>query len=195
MESSRPKKRPRGGLRQRLKRSNEGIEENNDVTSALALLLLILFAWGFFSPQRVQQIAEMAVRDIKAAAEDPSILKNLETLANLGPRENIQTISMPNWWAKLSTCRPFQDLSAQKYLWKASQILCNISCYLMRCFLVFTTTTKIFGTLQLYQVSTVWKSSGEACGYTHLCKAILWRPMTFGTPKQSPLLSTVTAFQ
>lgn len=47
MESSRPKKRPRGGLRQRLKRSNEGIEENNDVTSALALLLLSLFAWGF----------------------------------------------------------------------------------------------------------------------------------------------------
>ena len=86
MESSRPKKRPRGGLRQRLKRSNEGIEENNDVTSALALLLLSLFEWGFFSPQRVQQIAEMAVRDIKAAAEDPSILKNLETLANLGTK-------------------------------------------------------------------------------------------------------------
>ena len=86
MESSRPKKRPRGGLRQRLKRSNESVEENNDVTSALALLLLSLFAWGFFSPQRVQQIAEMAVRDIKAVAEDPSILKNLETLANLGTK-------------------------------------------------------------------------------------------------------------
>ena len=85
MESARPKKRQKGGLRQRLKRSHE-VSEDADVTSALALLLLNLFAWGFFSPQRVQQIAEMAVRDIKASADDPSVLKHLETLANLGTK-------------------------------------------------------------------------------------------------------------
>ena len=52
----------------------------------LSLAASELVCMRFFSPQRVQQIAEMAVKDIKASAEDPSILKNLETLANLGTK-------------------------------------------------------------------------------------------------------------
>ena len=84
------RKRPRG-QRQRLKRAREeGDEYEYDgqacETSALALLLLNLFAWGFFSPQRVQQIAEQAVKDIERSKDDPRVLKDLYTLANLGAK-------------------------------------------------------------------------------------------------------------
>ena len=41
---------------------------------------------GIFSPQRVQQIAEQAVKDIERSKDDPRVLKDLYTLANLGAK-------------------------------------------------------------------------------------------------------------
>lgn len=92
MDSGPPRKRPRGGQQQRLKKQRAG-EQEPDVepsgmgeNSTLAMLLLSLFAWGFFSPQRVQQIAELAVKDIERAQNDPLVLRDLRILANLGTK-------------------------------------------------------------------------------------------------------------
>ena len=68
-----PKKKRRGGHQQRLAQQKAEPESDGRCeTSALCLLLLNLFAWGYFSPQRVQQIAEMAVKDIEKSKEDPN---------------------------------------------------------------------------------------------------------------------------
>ena len=82
-----PKKKRRGGHQQRLAQQKAEPESDGRCeTSALCLLLLNLFAWGYFSPQRVQQIAEMAVKDIEKSKEDPRILEDLYTLAKLGTK-------------------------------------------------------------------------------------------------------------
>ena len=82
MDAEPPRKRRKGGLRQRLKQEEDQSEDATRCeNSVLAMLLLNLFAWGFFSPQRVQQIAEMAVRDIERSKEDPKVLSDLYVLA------------------------------------------------------------------------------------------------------------------
>ena len=82
-----PKKKRRGGHQQRLAQQKDEPEgDGRCETSALCLLLLNLFAWGYFRPQRVQQIAEMAVKDIEKSKEDPRILEDLYTLAKLGTK-------------------------------------------------------------------------------------------------------------
>ena len=85
----RPRKRRRGGgVQQRLynRRGEPETDGTMGETSSLCMVLLNLFAWGFFSPQRVQQIAEMAVRDIERAQEDPLVLADLKMLAGLGTK-------------------------------------------------------------------------------------------------------------
>jgi len=59
MEAPEPKRRRRGGMRQRLARQQ--LEDGSQPESALATLLVTLFAWGVFSPQRVQEIAHLAI--------------------------------------------------------------------------------------------------------------------------------------
>lgn len=87
MDSRTGKKRQRGGLQQRLKKRRLEPETGAiGESSALCMLLLNLFAWGFFSPQRVQQIADLAVKDIERCQDDPRILADLRTLANLGTK-------------------------------------------------------------------------------------------------------------
>ena len=61
----------RGGYKQRLQRAavNPGQSSaSNPVRSSLALWLLQEWAWGRFSPQVVQHIAMLAVRDMDNAA-------------------------------------------------------------------------------------------------------------------------------
>ena len=55
-------KRRRGGIRQRLDDFAESTKPALD--SGLANFLLEQFAWGYMSPQLVQQIALLAVKDI-----------------------------------------------------------------------------------------------------------------------------------
>ena len=80
-----PKRKRSGGLRQRLAqaRKEEGSGEMQG-RSALAILLLDLFAWGFFSPQRVQEIAQKAVQDFERAQRDEGVMNDLRTLAAIG---------------------------------------------------------------------------------------------------------------
>ncbi|CAE8586409.1 unnamed protein product, partial [Polarella glacialis] len=74
----------KGGIRQRLAKSSgttdHGLE--NGVKSCLAQFLLSMFAWGHFSPQRVQHIAALACKDF--AKNEPDWLADLEALASLG---------------------------------------------------------------------------------------------------------------
>ena len=54
-------------MRQRLARQQ--LEDGSQPESALATLLVTLFAWGVFSPQRVQEIAHLAISDFDRAKE------------------------------------------------------------------------------------------------------------------------------
>jgi hypothetical protein len=82
MEEPAPKKR-KGGQRQRIARAQE---EELFVTgdSSLFLFLMDMFAWGQFSPQQVQHIAQLACRDIAKVQPNGSKFNDLETLASLG---------------------------------------------------------------------------------------------------------------
>jgi hypothetical protein len=79
MESQPPGKKRKGGIRQRISKSSQ---QSNGVNSCLAQFLLSMFAWGNFSPQRVQHIAALACRDF--ANKDDDWLADLEALASLG---------------------------------------------------------------------------------------------------------------
>jgi hypothetical protein len=74
---------PRGGQQQRINRASAS--ENQILQSALATFLLEQFAWGHFSGQLVQQIAELAIKDAQAMQENPNgKLLELESLARVG---------------------------------------------------------------------------------------------------------------
>ncbi|CAE8633400.1 unnamed protein product, partial [Polarella glacialis] len=60
--------------------TDHGLE--NGIKSCLAQFLLSMFAWGHFSPQRVQHIAAIACKDF--AKIEPDWLADLEALASLG---------------------------------------------------------------------------------------------------------------
>lgn len=51
-------------------RSREEDEGGTNPESALATLLITLFAWGVFSPQRVQEIADLAMKDFNRGSGD-----------------------------------------------------------------------------------------------------------------------------
>ena len=82
------KKQKRGCTKQRIARAKEAkqAEHNFEGSSALAALLLSLFAWRFFSPQRVQEIAARAVQDIDNVANNPSAIEELKILQSLGTK-------------------------------------------------------------------------------------------------------------
>ena len=71
-------------MRQRLARQQ--LEDGSHPESALATLLVTLFAWGVFSPQRVQEIAHLAISDFDRAKESGNdrILDDLRGLASIG---------------------------------------------------------------------------------------------------------------
>ena len=75
-------KRKRGGIRQRL----DGFAESTKpaLESGLANFLLEQFAWGYMSPQLVQQIALLAVKDINNVVSTGGYLKDLEQLSRIG---------------------------------------------------------------------------------------------------------------
>ena len=75
-------KRKRGGVRQRVERVEESTELI--IGSCLATFLLEQFAWGTFSPQMVQQIAALAMKDFQTANESNGKLHQLEALAKIG---------------------------------------------------------------------------------------------------------------
>jgi hypothetical protein len=77
-------KRPRGGQQQRLSRAAAAQEPA--LQSFLASFLIQQFAWGHFSGQMVQQIAELAIKDVKAAQETNGKLTDLESLAAVGTK-------------------------------------------------------------------------------------------------------------
>ena len=78
-EEPAPKRRRRGGLRQRL-----AADESSQVptTSYLGESLLEKWAWGSMSPQEVQELAAKAVLDFKSAKATPPA--DLQFLAALG---------------------------------------------------------------------------------------------------------------
>jgi len=74
-------KRRRGGIKQRISRSSDDAPR---MRSALAQFLLSMFAWGDFSPQLVNEIASLAMRDFANARDDEEVLGDLVQLAKLG---------------------------------------------------------------------------------------------------------------
>ena len=85
MDGPAPKRRRKGGLRQRM-RSREEDEGGTNPESALATLLITLFAWGVFSPQRAQEIADLAMKDFNRVQEtgNDRILNDIRALAAVG---------------------------------------------------------------------------------------------------------------
>ena len=75
-------RRRKGGMRQRL--SSHAASEHPVMGSLLANFLLEQFSWGFMSPQLVQKISMLAMKDINNAASTGCILKSLEQLSKLG---------------------------------------------------------------------------------------------------------------
>jgi hypothetical protein len=74
--------RPRGSLQKRVARVAAAQEPV--LQSALAAFLISQFAWGHFSGQLVQKIAELAVADINAAKETNGKFQDLNGLAQVG---------------------------------------------------------------------------------------------------------------
>ncbi|CAE8728388.1 unnamed protein product [Polarella glacialis] len=70
------------GIRQRLAQPSGTTDLKNGVKSCLAQFLLSMFAWGQFSPQRVQHIAALACKGF--AKNEPDWLADVEALASLG---------------------------------------------------------------------------------------------------------------
>ena len=165
-----PRKKRRGGHQQRLQQhAAEKEAPASCESSALCLLLLNLFAWGFFSPQRVQQIAEMAVKDIERSKEDPQVLKDLYTLSNLGTKgkhaNNIHAELMSKVEHVPKIPKPFKaKVPLKGFLTQFNRCCCH-----MKCLLVYTATTRRSGPLQLCQALSGCKSFGEPCGFIPRC--------------------------
>ncbi|CAJ1456300.1 unnamed protein product, partial [Effrenium voratum] len=80
-----PKRRKIGGIRQRMAKATANEQAGNFTNeSQLAALLLELFAWGAMSPQLIQEIAALAVRDLEASIENGQVLGDLRVLAGIG---------------------------------------------------------------------------------------------------------------
>ena len=79
-----PPRRGRGGVRQRLAASR-ALEEVHG-KSALASLLLFMFAWGDISPQLAQKIADAAYSDAEELAAGRSTLQDLKKVADIGTK-------------------------------------------------------------------------------------------------------------
>ena len=75
-------KRNRGGIRQRLDDYTDSTKPA--LESGLANFLLEQFAWGSMSPQLVQQIAMLAVKDINNVISTGGCLKDLEQISRIG---------------------------------------------------------------------------------------------------------------
>ena len=75
-------KRNRGGIRQRLDDYTDSTKPA--LESGLANFLLEQFAWGSMSPQLVQQIAMLAVKDINNVISTGGYLKDLEQISRIG---------------------------------------------------------------------------------------------------------------
>ena len=83
-------KKRKGGVQQRMR----AVLEEEDVTmreqpdyvctSVLATFLLTLFAQGEMSPQRLQYLCALVLKDVKAMQTNPMILNDLEVMANIG---------------------------------------------------------------------------------------------------------------
>ena len=82
MEGRAAKRRRTGGVKQRLSKSSAA--EEQQLESFLATFLVTMFAWGEFSPQRVQHLAGLAVNDFERAQEEPRIMNDLRSLAASG---------------------------------------------------------------------------------------------------------------
>ena len=78
-------KRKRGGQRQRLARA-AAEDAAPETDSKLSEYLLDQVAWGYMSPQQVQQIADLAHCDVQAALATERVPNNLVPLANAGTR-------------------------------------------------------------------------------------------------------------
>ncbi len=80
-----PKKRRRGGIRQRLEAAED--DAGNHVAKSLLVAFLVEeFAWGHFSPQLVQKIAALACADFDTAREQEELMEDLRRLAQIGSR-------------------------------------------------------------------------------------------------------------
>ena len=75
-------KRPRGGQHQRVDRA---VHEHEPIlSSSLAEFLTYQFAWGHFSAQLIQEIADLALKDIQAYSKSQGKFPDLEKLASAG---------------------------------------------------------------------------------------------------------------
>ena len=75
--------KPKGGQSQRVSRSVAS--EETILQSCLATFLIQQFAWGQFSGQMVQKIAELAMKDAQAMQNNPKgKLKELQDLSEVG---------------------------------------------------------------------------------------------------------------
>ena len=81
-EEPEPKRRRRGGLRQRLVADEKSQPSQVPRTSHLADSLLEKWAWGAMSPQEVQELAAKAILDFKSTKATPPA--DLQFLAALG---------------------------------------------------------------------------------------------------------------
>ena len=82
MEARGAKRRRTGGVRQRISKSSAGGEIQ--LESFLDTYLVTMFAWGEFSPQRVQHLARLAVDDFERTQQEPRIMNDLRALAASG---------------------------------------------------------------------------------------------------------------
>ena len=80
-----PKKRRRGGIKQRLGAAEDDAG-NHAAKSLLVAFLVEQFAWGHFSPQLVQKIAALACADFDKAREQEELMEDLRRLAQIGSR-------------------------------------------------------------------------------------------------------------
>lgn len=81
MADSVPKRR-KGGIAQRIAAAQA--EHEPELQSVLVVFLLEQFAWGHFSGQMCQQIAELALQDVNKAKETQGRFKDLEKISELG---------------------------------------------------------------------------------------------------------------
>lgn len=82
MEDRGAKRRRTGGVRQRISKSSAGGEIQ--LESFLDTYLVTMFAWGEFSPQRVQHLARLVVDDFERTQQEPRIMNDLRALAASG---------------------------------------------------------------------------------------------------------------
>ena len=82
-------KKRKGGIRQRLQQQRE----DTAVTSELAAYLLEECFWGAMSPQQVQRIASLALRDARPSPDETGDAYQLRRLIN-------KVIKLPNRPAK-----------------------------------------------------------------------------------------------